>query len=399
MREGWEKKTLGEVIALNYGKPLPKADRDENGAYPAYGANGVLCRTNIFYYDEPSIIVGRKGSAGETRLTDRKFWPLDVTYFVTFDKRKYDIKYLYLCLQSLQLPCLAKGVKPGINRNDVYRIELYFPPLAEQERIVAILDAAFESIDRAIANTEKNLANTRELFKQSLTERIFGDPDARGWSSVLVHDLAHPEKGSIRTGPFGSQLLHSEFVDEGVAVLGIDNAVNNEFRWAKQRYITKQKYADLSRYTVKPGDVLITIMGTCGRCAVVPDGIPLAINTKHLCCITLDQTICLPEFLHAYFLYHPVAKEFLSSNAKGAIMAGLNMGLIKALPVRIPAMQEQKDIVRDISNLQNLTNNLQSTYRQKLEHLAELKQSILQKAFAGELTADYAANVTEEAIA
>jgi len=86
MKEGWKLKKLGEVIQLEYGKPLPKNDRQEEGAYPAYGANGVKCRTNLFYKDKASIIVGRKGSAGEVTLTEDKFWPLDVTYFVTFDE-------------------------------------------------------------------------------------------------------------------------------------------------------------------------------------------------------------------------------------------------------------------------------------------------------------------------
>lgn len=124
----WELKKIGDVLKLEYGKPLPKEKRNEAGTYVAYGANGIKCRTDEYYWDKPSIIIGRKGSAGEINLTEEKFWPLDVTYFAIFDDQKYDLKFLYFCLQRLNLTSLAKGVKPGINRNDVYALEAVFPP-------------------------------------------------------------------------------------------------------------------------------------------------------------------------------------------------------------------------------------------------------------------------------
>lgn len=261
------------------------------------------------------------------------------------------------------------------------------PPLPEQKRVVAILDEAFAGIDAVIANTDKAMDSTRSLFKHCVETEVFGPNFSTALPVATVAELADPRKGSIRTGPFGSQLLHSEFVDSGIAVLGIDNAVENEFRWGKRRYITPEKYTSMTRYRVHPGDVIITIMGTCGRCAVVPSDIPLAINTKHLVCISLDRRKCLPEYLHKYFLFHSGARNYLTARASGAIMAGLNMGIVRELPVLLPSLEKQALVVEKIDRLQQQTGALTDVYRTKKDALAALKQSILAKAFAGDLIA------------
>ncbi|MGH8361632.1 MAG: restriction endonuclease subunit S, partial [Pseudomonas sp.] len=134
-------------------------------------------------------------------------------------------------------------------------------------------------------------------------------------------------------------------------------------------------------YTVHPGDVLITIMGTCGRCAIVPNDIPAAINTKHLCCITLDRQKILPEFLHAYFLRHPVARRYLTQKAKGAIMSGLSMAVIKALPIPLVPIDLQRLFARRVEEVERV----KERHRAHLADLDALFESLQHRAFRGEL--------------
>ena len=254
----------------------------------------------------------------------------------------------------------------------VSKIKIPLPPLSEQKRIAKILDKA----DELRQKRQQSIDKLDELL-QACFLKIFENEKC---SMSQIKDLLENEK-SIRTGPFGSQLLHSEFVDEGIAVLGIDNAVKNTFKWAKPRFITPEKYKQLKRYTVKPKDVIITIMGTCGKCAVVPDKIPLSINTKHLCCITLDFDKCNPEFLHSYFLLHPTSINFLKSRAKGAIMAGLNMSIIKDLPVELPSIEIQNEF----AELKTKIGLQKSKLINQLQEQDNLFQSLQQRAFNGEL--------------
>jgi type I restriction enzyme S subunit len=212
--------------------------------------------------------------------------------------------------------------------------QIPLPPLEEQRRIAAILDKA-QDIKTLCDKAEK----LSEIADRNLFLHYFAEQP--GVNEITLEDIVDRKANAMRTGPFGSQLLHSEFTEAGIAVLGIDNAVTNNFTWGKRRYISEEKYRQLERYTVFPGDLLITIMGTCGRVAVVPDDIPTAINTKHLCAISVNQDAISPDYLHDYILYHPFAVKYLARQTKGAIMEGLNMSIIKQIPVFLPPLEKQ----------------------------------------------------------
>ena len=375
MKQGWEEKEVGDVLSLEYGKPLPKEKRTPNGLYPVYGANGIKDRTNEFYVEEPSIIVGRKGSAGEINYTEDKFWPLDVTYFTKFDKTELNLDFLFHLLTLLELPKLAKGVKPGINRNDVYAIKTKIPPLDEQKRIVAKLDECFEAIDKARANVEKNLKNAKELFQSKLNEIFSQKGD--GWVEKKLGEVMKVERG-------GSPRPIKKYLTDdpnGLNWIKIGDATASD----KYIYKTKEKITQdglhKTRY-VEEGDFILSNSMSFGK--------PYIMKTTG--CIH-DGWLVLKENdefeLEKDYLYHLLCSPNLflkfDSLAAGSTVRNLNIGLVSSVIIPLPSLTEQKSIVKQLDKIKAQTQTLESKYQQELDALDEMKKSILQKAFSGEL--------------
>ena len=235
---------------------------------------------------------------------------------------------------------------PRTDMKALMSLPVPLPPLDEQRRIVSILNRAAR-IERLRARAQERM---RE-FIPALFIKMFGsqNPETKNWPVCRVEQMLKDGRQSIRTGPFGSQLRHSEFTEEGVPVLGIDNVVSNRFLWAKPRHITHEKYASFLRYRVFPGDVIVTIMGTTGRVCVTPDNLPECMSTKHLCVITLDRARVEPFFVWGALLFDEDVRAQTRIWGQGQIMEGWNLSIVRRLQLRIPPLSIQRPFSRVIA--------------------------------------------------
>ncbi len=354
----WKIKKLGGVIKLEYGKPLDKSLRIPNGYYPMYGANGVKGRTNEFYYNKKTIIIGRKGSAGAINLTEEKFWPLDVTYFIIFDETKYNLFFLFCLLSNKQLPKLAKGIKPGINRNDVYNLNVHIPPLHEQQRIAAILDKVFTAIAKAKSNAEQNLKNAKELF-DSYLQRVFDN----GKLKIKSGEWEEQKLGKCFKFKSGDGLTKKMMSEDSIYPVFGGNGIAGSH----------------NSFNVSSSNIIVGRVGAlCGNARHLTQNIWLTDNAFKI----VDFKY---KFNHSFLTYLLNFKN-LRSFARQAAQPVISNSSLKDVLLQFPKkISEQQNIVQKLDALSAETKRLEDICQQKIEDLKELKKSVLQKAFNGEL--------------
>ncbi len=248
-----------------------------------------------------------------------------------------------------------------------------------QKRIVAILDEAFAGIDTAIANTEKNLANARELFESYLNS-VFTQR-GKDWIDQKFGDVC-----DFVRGPFGGSLKKSCFVEEGVAVYEQQHAINDQFESIRY-FIDDKKFQEMMRFELLPGDLIMSCSGTMGRVAIVPDTIRRGIINQALLKLTPSSKVDA-QYLRLWMESNSFMEEIEKYSQGAAIKNVASVKVLKEIKVPCPELSKQKEIVSKVLNYREQTNQLESIYQQKLKSLNELKQSLLQKAFSGKLTAD-----------
>ena len=367
--EGWQQATLGEIVALEYGRALPEASRLD-GDVPVYGSNGPVGSHAEFLVAERGIVVGRKGTAGSVHVTAGAFWPIDTTYYVRpLGEVDFDWLAASLCHADLGSLNEATGV-PGLNRENAYRHPILLPPLDEQRRIAEVL----RSVDRFIQLTAETLAAAQSA-KNAALAAVLGE----AWPETTVEELLATTRYPMRSGPFGSALLKSELVTTGVPFLGIDNVQVERFVPTYKRFISQEKYRELARYTVYPGDVMVTIMGTVGRCCVVPPDVGTAISSKHVWTLTLDAERYSPSLLAWQINYAPWVLDQLSGSSQGGIMSAISSGTLRGLVVPLPPPTE----LREIEQLLLSCNATISALEAELESAVGVKAAAMDDLLSG----------------
>jgi type I restriction enzyme, S subunit len=369
MTAAWGEARVGDILQLEYGKPLEPRHRKSTGIYPVFGANGEKDRSDKYYFAKPSIIVGRKGSAGELQVTKGPFWPLDVTFFVTFDNCEYDLRFLYYLLANLDLPSLAKGVKPGINRQEVYSQAVRVPTLREQRRIARLLDVAFEGIASASANAEKTFQGARDLF-DVYREQIL-ESRSRGWPMQKLADVSDVQSGGT---PSVSQ---KRFWGGDIAWYS-SGELGEVLTAEPKRYISGAGLAASNAKVFPTGSLLIGMYDTAALKMSILDR-PAAFN-QAVAGVKPNRSIDLEYALHVI----AANKPRLLLERRGVRQKNLSLAKIKGIFIPVPDISEQRATLRALQSAKAQTTHLESIYRRKLAALAELKQSLLHHAFTGQ---------------
>jgi type I restriction enzyme S subunit len=396
MKEGWEIKTLGEVCIVERGsspRPIEKYQTsspdgvnwikigDTKGIEKyIYTTKEKITKEGAEksrHVKEGDFILSNSMSFGKPYIMKTDGYIHD-GWFVFRIPNFLDKDYFYYLVSSPtvqdQIQSLGAGsIVKNISGDLVKKVTLRYPSkLSEQQRIVSIIDEAFEAIDKAIENTQKNLQNAKELF-ESYLNNVF-ENGGEGWEIKRLGDVLEKTETVDPAKKPNKEFMYLDVSSVNKVTKQIENVAVLLGKDAPSR----------ARKLVRTNDVIFaTVRPTHSRVALIPE--------------EYDEQVCST----GYFVLR--AKDFLSNNfiffflltsgfnsemeklQKGASYPAVTDTEVKSILIPFPSLKAQQTIVQELDALKLESKNLEAKYQQKLTNLEELKKSILNKAFAGEL--------------
>ncbi len=398
MKKGWEIKKLGEVSEYFNGLTYSPKDVSDKGTIVLRSSNiqndeldfSDLVRVNVnikeklFLKEGDILMCSRNGSqrlVGKTAPILNLQEPMTFGTFMMIIRSEFSPYLLWFFKTDKFKKQISGGENTMINQVTRYmldEIKIPLPPLPEQQRIVSILDKAFAAIERSRNAAEQNLKNAKELFESYLQGVFEGKVHGNKSEALenlceLVVDCEH------KTAPLqetGYPSIRTPNIGKGELILENVNRVSYEtyLKWTR-------------RAKPQSGDLILAREAPAGNIAVIPDNIEVCLGQRTVL-IRPKKDKLVSKYL-AYLVLSKEVQEKLLSHSTGATVEHINMKDIRAFKIyNLLLISEQQHIVTKIESLSAETKRLEAIYEQKLLNLEELKKSILQKAFAGELRID-----------
>ncbi|MEI8697652.1 restriction endonuclease subunit S [Mesorhizobium sp. ISC15] len=332
---------VGDVAEIFDSRRIPlnsEQRRTRQGPYPYWGANGILDYVDDFLFDEPLVLMAEDGGYFDKAASrpichrlDGRAWVNNHAHIIKPLKADRDYFYYWFVHRDIT-PFIKGGTRAKLNQADLKRLPIALPPLDEQRRIADVL----RSVDAAIAAAADVSALAATTFDALIADIFRRYHHER----AVFRSLCVPN--GLQTGPFGSQLKASDYIEDGIPVImPVDlRAEGIDFGTAKATSL--EKCDQLKRHVLRPGDVLFARRGEIGRCGLYLENDPIALCGTGCLRARLDNSKMDPVL--AYFLIQSQqARSWLCDHAVGATMPNLSTSIIGDLPLpSIPTGDQQK---------------------------------------------------------
>jgi type I restriction enzyme S subunit len=375
----WEVKKLGEICEISTGKSNTE-DAIEHGKYAFFDRSRIIKKSLKYLCDCEAIIIAGEGQTFLPKFYSGKFDLHQRAYALFNFNKNVDINYVYKYLihfhkyfEEVAVGATAKSLR----LRHFQDLPIPIPPLTTQKIIVSILDKSFEKISKAKENAEENLKNAQEFF-ESYLQCIFENKGGN-WAEKKLGEVCE----DVQYGTSAKSKKEGK-----VAVLRMGNIQDGQFNWDKLVYTDNKD--EIKKYSLKYNDVLFNRTNSpelVGKSAIYKGEKP-AIFAGYLIRLNRKENLVDADFLNYYLNSPKIRKHGFSVMSSSVNQANINGTKLNDYLIKLPKLKEQEDIVKKINILSAETKKLKANYQQKLEDLEELKKSILQKAFNGELTKD-----------
>lgn len=256
---------------------------------------------------------------------------------------------------------------------DINEIEINLPDIKKQQEIINVLDKAQELMDKR----KEQIETLDELVKSKFIE-MFGEK--RKYKYIKIEDLVR-NKSDIVDGPFGSNLKTVDYVDHGVRVIQINNIGESSFRDKNKKYITEEKYNALLKHSVVPGDIVVAKMGEpIGRACILPDYISKAVIVADCMKIRPNLEIINKKYLEFLLNTEEVKIQF-RKYSQGSTRVRLNLTMLRQIEVLYPPIELQNEFADFVKQVDKLKSEMEKS----LKELEDNFNSLMQRAFIGEL--------------